>query len=99
MLRDKDAHVRKVAAWALFSIEDVSAAPALQSALKVEQESEVQLSMIRAIAVLGDQSVDVLKELIESPDARVKSMAVRALAGGHAAGPWPWPWPNPRPFP
>ena len=99
MLRDKDAHVRKVAAWALFNIEDVSAAPALQSALKVEQESEVQLAMIRALAVLGDQSVDVLRELLESPDARVKSMAVRALAGGHAAGPWPWPWPNPRPFP
>jgi beta-lactamase regulating signal transducer with metallopeptidase domain len=99
MLRDKDAHVRKVAAWALFSIEDVSAAPAIQSALKVEPESEVQLAMIRALAVLGDQSVDVLRELLESPDARVKQMAVRALAGGHAAGPWPWPWPNPRPFP
>jgi beta-lactamase regulating signal transducer with metallopeptidase domain/HEAT repeat protein len=99
MLRDKDAHVRKVVAWALFSIEDVSTAPAIQSALKTEPESEVQLAMIRALAVLGDQSVDALRELLESPDARVKQMAVRALAGGHAAGPWPWPWPNPRPFP
>ena len=99
MLRDKDAHVRKVAAWALFSIEDVSAAPAIQSALKAEPESEVQLAMIRALAVLGDQSVDALRDLLESPDARVKQMAVRALAGGHAAGPWPWPWPIPRPFP
>ena len=99
MLRDKDAHVRKVVAWALYSIEDASAAPAIQSALKVEPESEVQLAMIRALAVLGDQSVDALRELLESPDARVKQMAVRALAGGHATGPWPWPWPNPRPFP
>ena len=99
MLHDKDAHVRKVAAWALFSIEDVSAAPAIQSALKTEPESEVQLAEIRALAVLGDQSVDALRDLLESPDARVKQMAVRALAGGHATGPWPWPWPMPRPFP
>jgi beta-lactamase regulating signal transducer with metallopeptidase domain/HEAT repeat protein len=98
-LKDKDARTRRVAAWALYNIEDESAAPALESALKVEQDSDVQLAMIRSLAVLGEHSVDALKGLLESSDPRVKNMAVRALAGGHAAGPWPWPWPQPRPFP
>ncbi len=98
-LKDKDARTRKVAAWALYNIADVSAAPAIESALKVEQDTNVQLAMIRSLAVLGEQSVDALKGLLESSDPRVKNMAVRALAGGHAAGPWPWPWPMPRPFP
>ncbi|MDQ2667515.1 MAG: HEAT repeat domain-containing protein [Gemmatimonadota bacterium] len=98
-LRDKDARTRRVVAWALYNIEDVSTAPAIESALKVEQDANVQLAMIRSLAVLGEQSVDALKGLLESPDPRIKGMAVRALAGGRAAGPWPWPWPNPRPFP
>ena len=98
-LKDKDAGMRKVAAWALYNIEDASAAPAIESALKVEQDSEVQLALIRSLAVLGEKSVDALRSLLESSDPRVKSMAVRALAGGRATGPWPWPWPNPRPFP
>lgn len=99
MLADRDPHARTVAAWALFNIGDVSAAPAIESALKVEQDRDVQVALIRAVAVLGERSVDVLRGLLDSPDARVKSMAVHALAGGHATGPWPWPWPQPRPFP
>ena len=99
MLGDKDPHARTVAAWALFKIGDASAAPAIEAALKTEKDGEVQVALIRAVAVLGERSVDVLRGLLESPDARVKSMAVHALAGGHAAGPWPWPWPQPRPFP
>ena len=99
MLGDKDPHARTVAAWALFNIGDASAAPAIESALKTEQDRDVQVALIRAVAVLGERSVDVLRGLLNSPDARVKSMAVHALAGGHAAGPWPWPWPQPRPFP
>ncbi len=98
-LRDKDARTRMLVSWALYNIEDASAAPAIESALKVEKDSDVQLAMIRSLAVLGEQSVDALKGLLESSDPRVKNMAVRALAGGHAAGPWPWPWPIPRPFP
>ena len=98
-LKDKDPHTRTVVAWALYNIEDESAAPALEAALKAEQDSNVQLAMIRSLAVLGERSVDALKGLLESNDPRVKNMAVRALAGGHAAGPWPWPWPMPRPFP
>ena len=99
MLGDKDPHARTVAAWALFNIGDASAAPAIESALKTEQDRDVQVALIRAVAVLGERSEDVLRGLLDSPDARVKSMAVHALAGGHAAGPWPWPWPQPRPFP
>ena len=99
LLRDKDARVRDLAAWVLFRIEDPAAIPALESALKVEQDKEVQLAFIRALGAMGEKSVDALRGLLESPDPRVKSMAVRALAGGHASGPWPWPWPEPRPYP
>ncbi|MEO8337513.1 MAG: HEAT repeat domain-containing protein, partial [bacterium] len=99
MLKDTDPRVRQIAAWALYNIQDPSTAPALEAALKVEQDKEVQLAFIRAVATLGERSVDALKGLLESSDPRVRSMAVHALAGGHAAGPWPWPWPEPRPFP
>jgi beta-lactamase regulating signal transducer with metallopeptidase domain/HEAT repeat protein len=99
MLTDKEPRVRELAAWTLFQIQDPSTAPALESALRTEQNKDVQLSYIRALAAMGEKSVDALRGLLESSDPRIKSMAVRALAGGHAAGPWPWPWPEPRPFP
>jgi hypothetical protein len=98
-LKDKDPRVRHMTAWALFRIEDPSTAQAIEAALKVEQDKEVQLGEIRALAAMGERSVDALRGLLESSDPRVKAMAVRALAGGHAAGPWPWPWPDPRPYP
>ena len=99
LLSDKEPRVRHMAAWALFNIEDVSTVPALETALKNEQDKELQLSYIRALAAMGDKSVDAIRGLLESPDQRIKAMAVRALAGGHAAGPWPMPMPEPRPFP
>jgi beta-lactamase regulating signal transducer with metallopeptidase domain/HEAT repeat protein len=98
-LRDDDANVRKVAAWALYQIEDPAAAGPLQAALKSEPNKDVQLAEIRALGALGEKSVEALKALVESSDPRMRSMAVHALAGGHASGPWPWPWPQPRPFP
>ena len=52
-----------------------------------------------ALAAVGEKSVDALKSLLESNDPEIRSIAVKALAGGHATGPWPWPWPEPRPFP
>jgi len=55
--------------------------------------------LIRALAAVGEKSVDALKSLLESNDPEIKSIAVRALAGGHATGPWPRPWPQPRPYP
>jgi HEAT repeat protein len=99
MLRDPDPEVRHVTAWALYQIEDPSTASALNAALKTETSKDLQLSYIRALASLGEKSVDAIRELLTSSDPKVKSMAVRALAGGHATGPWPWPWPQPRPFP
>ncbi|HEV7990192.1 MAG TPA: HEAT repeat domain-containing protein, partial [Gemmatimonadaceae bacterium] len=76
-----------------------SAAPALQAALRAESDKDLQLSYIRALAAMGDKSVDAIRPLLESSDPRIKSMAVHALAGGHAAGPWPRPMPMPRPRP
>ena len=91
--------MREVTAWALFQIEDPAAIPALQNALNREQDKELQIAYIRALAALGEKSVDALKGLLESRDPEIRNIAVRALAGGHATGPWPRPWPQPRPFP
>jgi beta-lactamase regulating signal transducer with metallopeptidase domain len=99
MLKDSEPRVRELAAWALYQIEDPESVSALRAAAETEQDKEVQIAEIRALAALGEQSVDALRGLLESSDPRVKSMAVHALAGGNAAGPWPMPWPEPRPFP
>jgi beta-lactamase regulating signal transducer with metallopeptidase domain/HEAT repeat protein len=99
MLSDKDPEVRELVAWALYEIEDPAAIPALESALAREPDKEMQISYIRALAAVGEKSVDALKGLLESKDPEIRSIAVKALAGGHATGPWPHPWPEPRPFP
>lgn len=99
LLRDPDPQVRELAAWVLYQAEDPATVPALNEALKVETNKDLQLAYIRALAALGEKSVDAIRGLLTSPDPKIKSMAIRALAGGNAAGPWPWPWPEPRPFP
>jgi HEAT repeat protein len=99
MLGDKDPEVRELAAWALYEIEDPASIPALEAALAREPDKELQIAYIRALAAVGEKSVDALKGLLESKDPEIRSIAVRALAGGHATGPWPRPWPQPRPFP
>ena len=99
MLTDKEPRVRSLAAWALYEIEDPAAIPALDAALRAESIKELQIDYIRALAAIGEQSVDALRGLLESKDPEIKSIAVRALAGGNATGPWPWPWPQPRPSP
>jgi HEAT repeat protein len=99
LLGDRDARVRELAAWVLYQIEDPASAPALDAALRAESSKDLQLAYIRALAAMGEKSVDALRGLLESSDPRIRTMAVKALAGGHAAGPWPWPWPEPRPFP
>jgi beta-lactamase regulating signal transducer with metallopeptidase domain/HEAT repeat protein len=98
-LKDHDPRVRELAAWALYTIEDPSAAPALTAALNGETDKNLQIAYIRALAAMGEKSVDAIRNLLTSSDPRIKSMAVRALAGGDATGPWPWPWPEPRPSP
>jgi beta-lactamase regulating signal transducer with metallopeptidase domain/HEAT repeat protein len=99
MLNDKDPEVRELVAWALYQIEDPASIPALEAALARESDKEMQINYIRALAAVGEKSVDALKGLLESKDPEIRSIAVRALAGGHATGPWPYPWPEPRPFP
>lgn len=99
VLKDSNPRMREIAAWALYQIEDPSAVPALNAALKTETNKELQIDYIRALAATGEKSVDAIRDLLTSSDPRIKSMAVRALAGGNASGPWPWPWPQPRPFP
>jgi beta-lactamase regulating signal transducer with metallopeptidase domain/HEAT repeat protein len=99
LLRDPSAEMRELAAWALYQIEDPASIPALDAALRSESNKDLQIAYIKALAAVGEKSVDALKNLLESNDPEIKSIAVRALAGGHATGPWPWPWPEPRPFP
>jgi hypothetical protein len=99
MLQDRDPEVREVTAWALYEIEDPAAVPALEAALHTESSKNLQIAYIRALAATGEKSVDAVRGLLESKDTQIRSMAIRALAGGNAAGPWPWPWPEPRPFP
>jgi len=99
MLNDKDPEVRELVAWALYQIEDPASIPALEAALSRETNKDMQINYIRALAAVGEKSVDALKGLLESKDPEIRSIAVRALAGGHATGPWPYPWPEPRPFP
>ena len=99
MLRDSDPKIREVAAWSLYQIQDPSSVAALNAALRAETDKDLQIDYIRALAAIGENSVDAIRGLLTSNDPRIRSMAVRALAGGHAAGPWPWPMPEPRPFP
>ena len=99
LLRDRDPEIRELAAWGLYQIEDPASIPALDAALRSETDKSLQIAYIKALAAVGEKSVDALKALLESKDPEIKSIAVRALAGGHATGPWPWPWPEPRPFP
>jgi beta-lactamase regulating signal transducer with metallopeptidase domain len=98
-LKDSDPKVREVTAWALHSIRDTASIPALESALHSETDKDLQADYIHALASMDGMSIASLRTLLESPDPRVKSMAVDALAGGHASGPWPWPWPEQRPRP
>jgi len=99
MLKDHDPRVREVTAWALYEIRDPAALPALEAAIKSDSDVSLQMAYIHALGATGEQSVDVLKGLLESKDSRIRSVAIRALAGGRAGGPWPWPWPQPRPSP
>jgi len=98
-LKDSDPEMREITAWALYEIEDPAAIGALESALSREQNKELQIAYIRALAAVGERSVEALKGLLDSKDPEIRTIAVKALAGGHATGPWPRPWPQPRPYP
>jgi beta-lactamase regulating signal transducer with metallopeptidase domain/HEAT repeat protein len=97
-LGDRSARVRTTAAWALFQIEDADAVTALEAAVQREMNTEVRMTMVRALSVMGERAVVPLQRLIESSDASVRAVAIRALAGSRGE-PWPQPRPRPRPFP
>jgi beta-lactamase regulating signal transducer with metallopeptidase domain/HEAT repeat protein len=99
LLTDKESRVRTMAAWALFQIEDVDAIGALDAALAKETDADVKRAEIRALAAMGDKSVDAIRKLLDTKDQEVRSMAIRALAGHSGLGPWPMPMPRPRPYP
>ena len=99
MLKDPDEDVRATTAWALHEIEDPAAVPGLQAALNAEKDESMQELYIRALGAIGEKSVDAIRGMLTSSNPRIKAMAVRALAGGDATGPWPMPMPMPRPFP
>ena len=99
LLSDSETEVRQLAAWSLFRIEDPATLPALNAAMRREKDKDTQRAIIRAIAAMGEHSVEAIKSLIDSNDPDVRATAIRALAGGGATGPWPWPWPEPRPQP
>jgi HEAT repeat protein len=68
MLRDPDPDVRELTAWALYQIEDPSTVGALNDALKAESNKELQLCYIRALAAMGEKSVDAVRGLLTSSD-------------------------------
>jgi beta-lactamase regulating signal transducer with metallopeptidase domain len=98
-LSDRERDVRASVAWALYNIGDPGAAGALDAALRRETDAEVQHGLIRALGATGEASVAALERLVSSPDPEIRGIAVAALAGGDASGPWPWPRPEPRPSP
>jgi HEAT repeat protein len=98
-LADRETDVRRSAAWALYNIRDSETTGAIEAAFGRETDHEVQLGLIRALGASGESSVGALQRLVSSPDSEIRTVAVTALAGGEASGPWPWPRPEPRPFP
>lgn len=98
-LSDESAAVRYSVAWALYKIEDPSATTALDNAFRRESDHDVQLAVIRALGAMGDGAVDALEKLVTASDPEIREIAITALAGGNATGPWPRPRPHPRPYP
>ena len=99
-LTDKEKSVRIMAAWAHFQIEDTETVAALDAALQKETDADVRRAQIRALATMGDKSLDAIRRLIDTKDQDIRAMAIRALAGnGNGVGPWPMPMPQPRPRP
>jgi HEAT repeat protein len=98
-LTDKERDVRLSAAWALYQIRDPETVSAIDAAFQHESDGEVREGLIRALGQMGDRAVDALQRLVTSPDSTIRTVAVTALAGGNATGPWPWPRPQPRPYP
>ena len=98
-LNDAQPRVRRVAAWALGEIADKSTAKTIANAFGKEQDKDVRIAEIHALAEMGETSPDILEAALKSTDPDVRRRAVGMLAGNGGSWPWPWPWPRPRPNP
>lgn len=98
VLGDRNPRVRRTAAWALFQIEDAEATEAIDTALQKEMDADARFALVRALSSMGDRAVAPLQRVIESTNAPLRAVAIRALAG-QGGDPWPQPRPRPRPYP
>jgi beta-lactamase regulating signal transducer with metallopeptidase domain len=98
-LSDPSKQVRLVTAWALGQIEDKSTAPAILAAIKTETDGQIRSAEMRALAVMGEVSPELIDDALKSSDPVVRRRAVAMLAGRADWDPWPWPRPMPRPAP
>jgi HEAT repeat protein len=98
LLDDPDSRTRLQAAWALSQIGDSSALPAIQRALKVDQDERTTRALLRALVRSG-ASTEAITGMMNSRNPEVRLMAIRSMAGGGLVTPWPWPWPRPIPIP
>jgi HEAT repeat protein len=97
-LRDGDASVRLVVAWALGEIRDPATEPALRTAFAAEKDTEVKRALFRALAFMDTPSSQFIDDALASSDPDIRRRAVM-MAAGHGPGIWPWPWPRPMPRP
>jgi HEAT repeat protein len=98
-LRDADASMRVVAAWALGQIADPASATALRAAFKEEKDEKVRQALFHALMLVGDRSPEVIEQVLQSDDPDLRAHAVRTLSRSGGIWPWPWPRPDPRPYP
>ncbi|MCU0648649.1 MAG: HEAT repeat domain-containing protein [Gemmatimonadaceae bacterium] len=98
-LADSDKQVRRAAAWAIRQIGDAASVAPLAAAIRTETDSTLRVTYLRALASLGEASMEAARALLTSDNAAVRTEAVRALVGRGAPHPWPWPWPDPRAYP
>ena len=88
---------------------------AVEPALRAGRDAGRKLLVTYVTGGLGSGWVDALRAMVEGgadlvevgipfsdpvmDGPTIQEASVRALAGGHATGPWPMPQPRPRPFP
>jgi HEAT repeat protein/beta-lactamase regulating signal transducer with metallopeptidase domain len=98
-LKDPAKQVRLASAWALGQIEDKSSASGILAAFKTETDADIRSAELRALAVIGEITPELVDEALKSSDPAVRRRAVSLLAGTGSVEPWPWPRPQPRPTP
>jgi HEAT repeat protein len=98
LLDDPDSRTRLQAAWALSQIGDSSTLPAIDRALKVDQDERTTRALLRALVRSG-ATTEAISALMTSPNPEVRMTAIRSMTGGGLVSPWPWPWPRPIVFP